>query len=94
MLKNFLKKESILGKYQKDFVTCYLLNVYLSASYQIAKYSVDYKNDIKYMFSKSNKEMFSFKNIFLLFGIDIKKMIALFVLKINSNLFKYLVDKT
>ena len=92
-IEDFLKKESILEKYQKDFAICYLLNVYLSASYQIAKYSTSYKKDIKYMFSKSDKEVFSFKNIFLLFGIDIKKMIALFILKINSNLFKCLVDR-
>ncbi len=93
LIEDFLKKESILEKYQKDFAICYLLNVYLSASYQIAKYSPSYKNDIKYMFSKSDKDVFSFKNIFLLFGIDIKKMIALFILKINSNLFKYLVGR-
>lgn len=93
LIEDFLKKESILEKYQKDFAICYLLNVYLSASYQIAKYSPSYKNDIKYMFSKSDKDVFSFKNIFLLFGIDIKKMIALFILKINSNLFKCLVGR-
>lgn len=93
LVKDFLEKEAVLEKYQKDFIICYLLNVYMSASYQIARYSRDYKNDIRYLFSKSDKEVFSFKNIFLLFGIDIKKMIALFVLKINSNLFKCLVDR-
>ncbi|MCZ6173750.1 glycosyltransferase [Campylobacter ureolyticus] len=93
LVKDFLEKEAFLEKYQKDFIICYLLNVYMSASFQIARCSRDYKNDIRYLFSKSDKELFSFKNIFLLFNIDIKKMIALFILKINSNLFKYLVDK-
>lgn len=93
LVKDFLEKEAVLEKYQKDFIICYLLNVYMSASFQIARYSRDYKNDIGYLFSKSDKELFSFKNIFLLFNIDIKKMIALFILKINSNLFKCLVDR-
>lgn len=93
LVKDFLEKEAVLEKYQKDFIICYLLNVYMSASYQIARCSRDYKNDIRYLFSKSDKELFSFKNIFLLFNIDIKKMIALFILKINSNLFKCLVDR-
>lgn len=92
-IEKFLKNKNIFEKYKKEFIICYLLNVYMSASYQIGKYSTSYKNDIKYLFFKSDKELFSFKNIFLLFNIDIKKMIALCVLKINKNLFKYLVGR-
>ena len=90
-IEKFLKNKNIFEKYKKEFIICYLLNVYMSVSFQIAKYSKHYNNDIKYMILNSDTNMLTIKNIFLLLGISVKKMVALYIFKINKNLFRIIV---
>jgi glycosyltransferase involved in cell wall biosynthesis len=92
LIKADLINKKLLDKYIIEYQIYYLLNVILSASVQIAKQSNNYTLDMKYLFNKFDKDIFTYKNIFLLKKFHLKKAIALFVLKVSKILF-YLIAK-
>ena len=90
MIKKNLIKENLLPKYKYAYNVYYLLNVILSGSIQICKYSSNWSKNIKKFLNNIDCEIFVLKNILLLWKHHKKKMLALIILKTNIFLFKKL----
>lgn len=89
-IKQYLQKEGIFIDNIKGYICCYLLNVILSGSAQIAMYSTDYNKEIGIYLSRIDKKMFTIRNILSLRKEHFKKMIALLILKYNKKIFRYI----
>ena len=87
LIECFLKKEKIFQDHQEIFVICYLLNVYLAGGAMIAKNSGCNKYFYTYLFSISDSNYFTYRNILLVRKTSYIKMLALFALKFNYILF-------
>jgi glycosyltransferase involved in cell wall biosynthesis len=90
-IKEFLFENNIYERYREKYIQNYLLTI-LSSSVQIADFSLNYSKDINSYLKQINNKIFSFKNIYLLRD-NPKKMLALYLLKFNKNLFKILAKK-
>ena len=86
-MKIYLKEHKIFDKYVKEYTVCYLLNIPLALGTLIAMYSNDYPRQVKELLMKVDSELFTFKNIFLLRKINLKKMLGLLLLKISPKIF-------
>lgn len=94
-IKEYIQLNNLLNKYKRAFTICYLLNIPLAGTLMIARYSSDYAKDISDFLHKTNSHSyyFSVKNIFLLRKYHFKKMLALFLLKVNVRVFRYFLLK-
>lgn len=92
-IKNYLISNNIFDKYEKEFIICYLLNVPLAGSSMIAMYSNEYDREINNFLNKIDNNYFNLENILLLKTNHIKKMVALLLLKLNKNIFRYFLVK-
>jgi glycosyltransferase involved in cell wall biosynthesis len=91
-IKEFLMDKNIYSKYEKKYIQTYLLSV-ISSCTQIANYSKDYSKDMKNYIKCLDKTYFSLINIFSLKQQKMKKMFALYLLKVSPILFKILAIK-
>lgn len=90
-MKEFLIEKKLYEKEKKNYIKSYLLNVILSNSYQILKYSDSPLDKIKkYLKNKRIKKMFIYKNIFIF--KDFKHLFILILLKQNPYLFGKILE--
>lgn len=90
MIEKHLIKENLLPQYKYAYNVYYLLNVILSGSIQVCRYSPDWLKNIKNFLINIDNEIFVFKYIFLLRKHHKRKMLALIILKTNVIFFKKL----
>ena len=90
-MKDFLIEKKLYSREEKNYKKSYLLNVILSNSYKILKYSDDPLNKIKkYLKNKNIKKMYTNKNIFLF--KDFKYRFILILLKQSPYLFGKILE--
>ncbi len=87
-IESELKSRELLTTYRTRLNVCYILNVLIAGSYQIAKYSSDYKQDIEQIFSKFDFSSLSLSSLSLLAKYHKKKFIALILLLSSKKIFK------
>ena len=92
-IKKYLKGKNIFHQYKKEFIICYLLNVVLSGSVQIAAYSKKPRKELLSYKARFNKKYFTYKAIFLLKKTSTKKMLILILLKLSYRIFIYYASK-
>lgn len=93
LIKDYFIKENLMKDYHQEYLICYLLNVYLSGAAMIAKNAGMQKKWYEYLLKISNKKLFTIANIIKVRRASYKKMIALFLLKINYRLFYSVFNK-
>ena len=89
-MENYLDKKHILEQYINEYKVCYLMNLLLACSTQLAMYSNDYIKQEKNLLNRIDKNIFTLKNILLLKRTNFRKMLALVLLKICPRLFRIL----
>ncbi|EGR2045974.1 glycosyltransferase family 2 protein [Vibrio parahaemolyticus] len=83
-----LEKRSLLKDNLNYLNVCYILNVIVAGSHQIAIYSKNYKKDISNLFGRIDFNVLTISSLSLMYKYHKKKFFALIVLLVSKRLFK------
>lgn len=87
LIEKDFKDRNFISIYYREFLICYLLNYYLAGAAMIAKNGGGDKKWFKLLYENGHKDRFSFINILSVCKVSIKKMLALFLLKLDCRIF-------
>ncbi|MGD1455134.1 glycosyltransferase family 2 protein [Vibrio harveyi] len=87
-----LLTRNLFKKYSNHYKASFLLNVVLAGSFQIAKFSSNYSEDITYLFSKVHCKPLTIRSLSIFAINQPKKFIALCLLLLSKSKFKRIVN--
>ena len=90
-MKEYLIQNNKYYNYKRDYQIAYLQYVILSGAIQIVKHSRLYRKDIMYMLRQDEEGIFRMKPLIDFFKFNPRQGFALFILKLNTFLFKAIV---